>query len=143
MSQNKTKWLAGGLSVFGLVFMGGVATLILRVADAPVEPVAAVKVQTTQPAVVFSAQQVTAMVRKQFPQERVVAAPELVDYNGTVAYEFALKQGKVYVDAGTGQWLNVQSNAVVEARNDKAYPSKRERGHRENHHEEEREDDDG
>lgn len=146
MEQKKTMWLSAGLSVFGLVFVGGVAIAVLRGTDTPA-PAKAVESVAAVPAVAFSAQQAVVMAQQKFSQEHVDALPELVNYNGTLAYELVLKQGKVYVDASTGQWLNLQRSASVEARNDKAdktYPSKR-KSHderRENHHEEE-EDDNG
>lgn len=52
------------------------------------------------------------IAQKLAPTAKVLGTPELVNFQGTVAYEVVLDQGKVYVDANNG---NVLSNEIAAA----------------------------
>lgn len=60
---------------------------------------------TTTPAYAVTIDQATSIARKAAPQASLVSAPELVNLQGTVAYEVVLNRGKVYVDANSGALL--------------------------------------
>jgi uncharacterized membrane protein YkoI len=57
------------------------------------------------PAYPVSADDAGAIALAAEPGTQLTAKPELVDFQGTVAYEVVLDAGKVYVDANTGQIL--------------------------------------
>lgn len=57
------------------------------------------------PAYPISADNAGAIALAAEPGTQLMATPELVDFQGTVAYEVVLDAGKVYVDANTGQIL--------------------------------------
>jgi hypothetical protein len=113
MTQRLAMILAGALTVFVLMLIVGVAvTVAIRsfvTAHAvvqPAVPAATASTSTTRPiAVKLSSDQAVQIAVKLAPQAKVVRVPELVSYQGTVAYEVLLNQGSVYVDANNGQVL--------------------------------------
>lgn len=54
----------------------------------------------------LTAQQAAEVARRAVPGATLLALPELVELQGTPAYEVRLDQGLVYVDAGSGQILS-------------------------------------
>ena len=59
----------------------------------------------------LTAAQATALAKQDAPDAILQATPELVNYNGTVAYEVILDSGATYIDANLGAVLNpVTSN---------------------------------
>lgn len=60
--------------------------------------------------------QATALAKQQAPSAILQATPELINYNGTVAYEVRLDNGTTYIDANLGAVLNpvATNNCYVE-----------------------------
>ena len=58
------------------------------------------------PLAALTATQATALAQQDAPNSVLQAAPELVNYNGTVAYEVLLDSGATYIDASVGTVLN-------------------------------------
>jgi hypothetical protein len=58
------------------------------------------------PLAALTATQATALARQDAPNSVLQASPELVNYNGTVAYEVLLNSGTTYIDASVGTVLN-------------------------------------
>lgn len=54
----------------------------------------------------LTATQATALAQQDAPNSVLQASPELVNYNGTVAYEVLLDSGATYIDASVGTVLN-------------------------------------
>ena len=110
-----------------LVFFGGVIALstqspnadnVLSVANpisqsTDITPVT--QSQSTQPSslATLSAVQATALAKKDTPDAILQATPELINYNGTAAYEVLLDSGATYIDANLGAVLNPVSSSVV------------------------------
>ena len=101
-----------------LVFFGGVIALstqspnadnVLSVANLVTQS------QSTQPSslAALSAAQATALAKQESPNSILQATPELINYNGTAAYEVLLDSGTTYIDANLGAVLNPVSSSVV------------------------------
>ena len=101
-----------------LVFFGGVIALstqspnadnVLSVANLVTQS------QSTQPSslAALSAAQATALAKQESPNSILQATPELINYNGTAAYEVLLDSGATYIDANLGSILNPVSSSVV------------------------------
>lgn len=54
----------------------------------------------------LTAEQATALAKQKAPDAILQATPELINYNGTVAYEVLLDSGPSYIDANLGAVLN-------------------------------------
>ena len=104
-----------------LVFFGGVIALsaqspsadnVLSVANLVTQS------QSTQPSslAALSAAQATELAKQESPNSILQATPELINYNGTAAYEVLLDSGATYIDANLGAVLNpiVTNNDYVE-----------------------------
>jgi hypothetical protein len=109
MNQRMALILAGGLTAFMLVVVGAVATTVILKpatvantvpvqAPAAAQPAAAIAVQ-------LSAAQAAQVALNAAPGATLTNTPDLVSFQGTVAYEVILNQGTLYVDANTGQVL--------------------------------------
>ena len=101
-----------------LVFFGGVIALSTQSPNADnvlsvANPVT--QSQSTQPSslATLSAAQATALAKKDTPDAILQATPELINYNGTAAYEVLLDSGTTYIDANLGAILNPVSSSVV------------------------------
>ena len=101
-----------------LVFFGGVIALstqspnadnVLSVANLVTQS------QSTQPSslAALSAAQATDLAKQESPNSILQATPELINYNGTAAYEVLLDSGATYIDANLGSILNPVSSSVV------------------------------
>ena len=101
-----------------LVFFGGVIALstqspnadnVLSVANLVTQS------QSTQPSslAALSAAQATELAKQESPNSILQATPELINYNGTAAYEVLLDSGTTYIDANLGSILNPVSSSVV------------------------------
>ncbi len=101
-----------------LVFFGGVIALstqspnadnVLSVANLVTQS------QSTQPSFLatLSAAQATALAKQDAPDAILQATPELINYNGTAAYEVLLDSGATYIDANLGAILNPVTSSVV------------------------------
>lgn len=115
MTQRLALIIASALTAFVLVLMLGVGLTVgarsvveaqaatpataIQVAEQPVVPApAAVKPQ-------LSADQAAQIAMKLAPDARLIRTPELVNLQGTLAYEVVLNQGTIYVDANNGKVL--------------------------------------
>lgn len=58
------------------------------------------------PLAALTATQATALAQQDAPNSVLQGSPELVNYNGTVAYEVLLDSGATYIDASVGTVLN-------------------------------------
>ena len=110
-----------------LVFFGGVIALATQSLNADnvlssanpisqstdITPVT--QPQSTQPSALatLSAAQATELAKQESPNSILQATPELINYNGTVAYEVLLDSGATYIDANLGAILNPVSSSVV------------------------------
>ena len=118
MSLPLLKPLLLTVSATSLVFFGGVIALsaqspsadsVLSVVNPVTQP------QFTQPSslAALSGAQATALAKQDAPNAILQATPELINYNGTAAYEVLLDSGATYVDANLGAILNPVSSSVV------------------------------
>jgi hypothetical protein len=106
MNQRMALILAGGLTAFMLVVVGAVAALVLAKpaavlnaqAPAAMQPVSANSVR-------LSADQAAQIALNAAPGATLTNTPDLVSFQGTVAFEVILNHGTIYVDANTGQVL--------------------------------------
>ena len=94
-----------------LVFFGGVIALSVQSPDADnILSVANPVTQSlsTQPSslAALTAAQATALAKQDTPDAILQATPELINYNGTAAYEVLLDSGATYIDANLGTVLN-------------------------------------
>lgn len=121
MTQRTAFILAAALTAFVLVVLGAVAahvglgeaaaaavtvpTATVEVSPADPQPGTAQPQQDTSLAI-LSPKLATTIALNVLPGASVVRTPELVDFQGTVAYEVVLDQGTIYVDATTGHVLN-------------------------------------
>ena len=101
-----------------LVFFGGVIALSTQSPNADnvlsvANPVT--QSQSTQPSslATLSAAQATALAKQDTPDAILQATPELINYNGTAAYEVLLDSGTTYIDANLGAILNPVASSVV------------------------------
>jgi len=117
--------VAGALTGFVLILMLGVGlTVMLRSAvaartlpttpaDVPQIQVEALQIEPTATPISpanhnaprLAADQAAQIAANLVPNAQLVRTPELVDLQGTVAYEVVLKQGVAYIDANTGAVL--------------------------------------
>lgn len=58
------------------------------------------------PMATLTAQQAADYAQRHLPNTKILAVPELVNYQGTVAYEVRLDSGLAYIDANFGELLN-------------------------------------
>ncbi len=117
MTQRIALLLAGALTIFVLVLMAGVGLTVAtksfvttQAATQLQAPASDVTIQ--QPAAASDAvavrltpDQAAAIATSVVPNAKIVRAPELVNFQGAVAYEVGLNQGNVYVDANSGKVL--------------------------------------
>lgn len=125
MTQRISLLIAGALTVFVLVLMLGVGLTVAvksfvatRAAAQLQAPASNASTQQSAPAsnavdVQLTPGQAAVIATNAVPNSVLVRAPELVDYQGTVAYEVGLNQGYVYVDANTGRVLFNGANAAT------------------------------
>lgn len=64
------------------------------------------------PMATLTAQQAADYAQRHLPNTKLLAVPELVNYQGTVAYEVRLDSGLAYIDANFGELLNPATNAM-------------------------------
>lgn len=155
MNQRLALLLAGALTAFLLVLMGSVASALVVLpgilppaqaqAEVSAQPQPDAQIQTApvaQPVVAanritmrLTPQQAASIAQTTAPRTRLVGAPELVNYNGTVAYEVVLDRGTLYVDANNGKVLENGAASVSSKRGGESHEEREE-------HEEHEEDDD-
>ena len=118
MSLPLLKPLLLAVGATSLVFFGGVIALstqspnadnVLSVANLVTQS------QSTQPSslAALSAAQATELAKQESPNSILQATPELINYNGTAAYEVLLDSGTTYIDANLGAVLNPVFSSVV------------------------------
>ena len=123
-----------------LVFFGGVITLstqspdvdnVLSVANPITQP------QFTQPSslAALTATQANELAKQNAPDAILQATPELINYNGTAAYEVLLDSGATYIDANLGTVLNpvATNNDYVEDDDDDDDKHKSDKHHSKKH----------
>ncbi|MBL8055726.1 MAG: hypothetical protein JNK29_03465 [Anaerolineales bacterium] len=123
MSQRSALLAAAGITAFVLVLIGGLvaqAALAAPPSSSPSAPSGPVPDPTAAGVPLSDGYPVTASLAATIagnvaPGIRLLTAPELVDYQGSVAYEVATDRGLIYVDATTGQVL--YNGAQAPARN--------------------------
>ncbi len=125
MTQRMTLLIAGAITAFMLVLVGGVAVSIAgkSTAAAQTETQGQVQSMPTVSAQPTSAPQTGALspdIAAQValnvaPGAGLTRTPELVDYQGTLAYEVLLDQGTVYVNANTGGILYNGAAQIISA----------------------------
>jgi uncharacterized membrane protein YkoI len=130
MKQSSALILAAVVTAFVLVVVGGVTATLLQPAPAqtaPGEQAAPVEIQpTAAPAQDAPAEQAAPDAELTADRAALLAldatdgaqldgTPELVNFEGTTAYEVVLDQGKVYVDAQTGDILHNGAAPAVPA----------------------------
>ncbi|MBI5030231.1 MAG: PepSY domain-containing protein [Chloroflexi bacterium] len=144
--------IAGALTALVLVLMFGVGTtvaiqsfLVSRTSapqQLPLDNVAPKSnTASSSAATTFTAEQAGQIGLAAVPNSKLTAVPELVDLQGTVAYQVTLNSAIVYIDANTGRVLYNSTNANSTPNNDSLRRS-RERSESHEEHEEEEEDDD-
>lgn len=121
MSQRTAFILAAALTAFVLVMLGAVAAHIGLVGQAdaaaaatlPLPPAPqssadppSIQPQPDTPIATISPDLAATIALNLLPDASVLRTPELVDFQGTLAYEVVLDRGTVYVDATNGRILN-------------------------------------
>jgi len=118
MSLPLLKPLLLTIGASSLVFFGGVIALttassdstdVLSAANITNQLTAAVKQNTAiEPlsAAMLTSDQAIALAKQNLPNATLQATPELVNYNGAVAYEVRLDTNTTYIDANLGSILN-------------------------------------
>ena len=118
MSLPLLKPLLLTIGASSLVFFGGVIALttassdstdVLSAANITNQLTAAVKQNTAiEPlsAAMLTSYQAIALAKQHLPNATLQATPELVNYNGAVAYEVRLDTNTTYIDANLGSILN-------------------------------------
>ena len=118
MSLPLLKPLLLTIGASSLVFFGGVIALttassdstdVLSAANITNQLTAAVKQNTAiEPlsAVMLTSDQAITLAKQNLPNATLQATPELVNYNGAVAYEVRLDTNTTYIDANLGSILN-------------------------------------
>ena len=118
MSLPLLKPLLLTIGASSLVFFGGVIALttassdstdVLSAANITNQLTAAVKQNTAiEPlsAAMLTSDQAIALAKQNLPNSTLQATPELVNYNGAVAYEVRLDTNTTYIDANLGSILN-------------------------------------
>lgn len=150
MNQRLALLLAGALTAFLLVLMGSVASVLVVLpgilpqaqtevnaqpqpnAQFQTAPIAQPVGVSNQVTVKLTPQQAARIAQTTAPRARLSGTPELVNYNGTLAYEVVLDRGTIYVDANNG---TVLTNGATSASSNRG-------GERHEEHEEDEEDDD-
>lgn len=125
MNQKFALALAGVLTAFFLVMVGSIATMII-VQPAATQPTITQPIQS-QPILTgqiniaantistkLNSDQAAQIAMNTSPRSTLTTTPELVDYQGIVAYEVKLNNATLYIDANTGKVLaNSNSNTTV------------------------------
>lgn len=118
MSLPLLKPLLLTIGASSLVFFGGVIALttassdstdVLSATNITNQLTAAVKQNTAiEPlsAAMLTSDQAIALAKQNLPNATLQATPELVNYNGAVAYEVRLDTNTTYIDANLGSILN-------------------------------------
>ena len=118
MSLPLLKPLLLTIGASSLVFFGGVIALttassdstdVLSAGNITNQLTAAVKQNTAiEPlsAAMLTSDQAIALAKQNLPNSTLQATPELVNYNGAVAYEVRLDTNTTYIDANLGSILN-------------------------------------
>ena len=86
-------------------------------------------------ATTITAQQAMAVASQYLPNDNLQAPIELVNYNGSAAYEVPLSSGPVYVDAWSAQLLNPPATTVVNGKQYEREDDESEHHEDEEHHE--------
>jgi hypothetical protein len=98
-----------------LVFFGGVIALAVQSPESAVTSSSDSVIQDTDisssamqqlPLAALTPAQATALAKQDAPNAILQANPELINYNGTVAYEVLLDNSATYIDANLGTVLN-------------------------------------
>lgn len=121
MNQKFALLLAGILTAFFLVMVGSIATTMIAqpFSAQPVQPqpIQSQPILSGQANVAttfstkFNADQAAQIAVNTSPRSTLTTAPELVSYQGAVAYEVKLNNATLYIDANTGKVLaNSNSN---------------------------------
>lgn len=114
MAQRMALATAAGLIAFVVVLLGAVGVYLAAANPAGPTTVAAPVVpppaapgaeRPAAPTYPVSADDAASIALTTAPGAALTADPRLVNVNGTAAYEVALDQGMVYVDATSGQVL--------------------------------------
>lgn len=123
MSLPLLKPLLLTIGASSLVFFGGVIALttassdstdVLSAANITNQLTAAVKQNTAiepRSTAILTSDQAIALAKQNLPNATLQATPELVNYNGAVAYEVRLDTNTTYIDANIGSILNPVSTS--------------------------------
>ncbi len=130
MTQRMTLLIAGAITAFMLVLIGGVAVTVASKPAAASQtevqgqvqsvPTVSVPAAGAQPAPTTQTATLSPDLAAQVALNVVQGAaltrtPDLVDYQGTLAYEVLLDQGTVYVNANTGGILYNGAAQIISA----------------------------
>jgi hypothetical protein len=142
MSQRTALILAAGLTTCVLILLGGIVLLTTQ-PDAPAVTSAsdtatmelqgqnAPQAQSASARNALSPELASTIALNGAAGATLTRPPELVNFQGTIAYEVVLDRGLVYVDANTGQVIYDGTAAPSNARGEHE-----EREHEDDHHEE-------
>ncbi len=119
MSQRMAFVLAGGITAFMLVLLGGVIFTV-RLSDniqarsltQPVQAAPEQQAANYKSTTALTTDHAAQIALNMAPGARLTVTPDLVNVEGTVAYEVTLDRGLVYVDANTGRVLSSTLTAL-------------------------------
>lgn len=111
MHQRTALIIAGSITAFILVLVGGIAVTLASRPSATVQainqpaPAAPLANDSTASLARLAPDQAAQIALNAVPGARLTRTPELVNFQGAVAYEVVLDQGNVYIDANSGKLL--------------------------------------
>ncbi len=111
MHQRTALIIAGSITAFVLVLVGGIAVNLASRSSATVQainqpvPAAPLANESTASLAKLAPDQAAQIALNVVPGARLTRTPELVNFQGAVAYEVVLDQGNVYIDANSGKLL--------------------------------------
>lgn len=130
MTHRMALIIAGALTAFVLVMMAGVGLTVAAKSLATTRGAAQVQAPASNAIVArVLPGQAAVIAMNAAPNAELIRAPELVNFQGTVAYQVALNQGDVYVDANSGQVLLNNAAAVQIGAGERRGVSERNQGH--------------
>ncbi len=117
MTQRLALTISAAVTAFVLVLVGGIAARasVSQRAAADVPPPAPASSAAAAPAphYAISPQEAAQIALRVAPGTQLTSNPDLVRFQGAVAYEVTLDRGQVYVDANTGQVLYNGAPAIL------------------------------
>ncbi|MFD1245298.1 hypothetical protein [Paralysiella testudinis] len=116
--DKKALWVCALISAFALIFLGGVVAALQQPSNtdtaAPAVTQATLPAASSAPATALSAAQALDVARQALPGAQFLQPPQLVDFDGIVAYEISADRGLIYIDANKRQVLSAPGQPMAQ-----------------------------